>query len=86
MSEVTMYDPPAGWRYGFPKEYKPLLGETLAQTLLRDGYPQREIDAGGDEHVRFWKISDDFCRQCGAGIGKFRREGEGTCPECEEKK
>lgn len=25
---------------------------------------------------------DQFCKFCGAGIGKFRREGEGTCPEC----
>ena len=24
-----------------------------------------------------------FCLHCGAGIGKFRREGEGTCPECD---
>ncbi len=39
-----IYDPPSGWQYGFPKEYKPLPGETLAATLLRDGYPQKEID------------------------------------------
>ena len=39
-----LYDPPAGWRYGFPKEYKPLEGETIEETLLRDGYPQFEID------------------------------------------
>ena len=25
----------------------------------------------------------EFCTHCGAGIGKFRREGEGTCPECD---
>ena len=24
----------------------------------------------------------EFCVYCGAGIGKFRREGEGTCPKC----
>lgn len=51
---VEMYDPPGGWRYGFPKPYKPKKGETLAQTLRRDGYPQRELDNGGAEHVRFW--------------------------------
>ena len=50
----TLYDPPAGWRYGFPREYRPLPNETLADTLRRDGYPQREIDAGGDKCVRFW--------------------------------
>jgi len=33
------------------------------------------------------KIKNDidaqqFCRYCGAGIGEFRREGEGTCIKC----
>ena len=51
---VKLYDPPSGWMYDFPKEYKPLPGESLAETLLRDGYPQEELDAGGDKHVRFW--------------------------------
>jgi uncharacterized protein YihD (DUF1040 family) len=23
-----------------------------------------------------------FCRKCGAGTGPWRRNGEGTCPEC----
>lgn len=50
---ALVYDPPSGWMYGFPKQYKPLPGETLAQTLLRDGYPQSEIDQGMDKHVRF---------------------------------
>jgi hypothetical protein len=48
-----IYDPPSGWRYGFPRPYNPLPGETLAQTLLRDGYPQKEIDQGGASHCRF---------------------------------
>ena len=26
---------------------------------------------------------NEFCPKCGAGIGKFRREGEGTCPSCD---
>jgi len=85
-SKITWYDPPSGWRYGFPKEYNPLFGETLEQTLLRDGYPQREIDNSGATHVRFWETDDtEFCRHCGAGLGKFRREGEGTCARCEMK-
>lgn len=25
----------------------------------------------------------EFCTQCGAGLGQFRRDGEGTCPECD---
>lgn len=50
---ALIYDPPSGWMYGFPKLYKPLEGESLEETLLRDGYPQKEIDNGGSNHVRF---------------------------------
>jgi hypothetical protein len=50
---TTLYDPPSGWRYGFPKPYLPADGESLADTLLRDGYPQREIENGGARHCRF---------------------------------
>jgi len=57
---MTIYDPPAGWRYGFPRPYEPLPGETLEQTLRRDGYPQKEIDRGGAEHVRFWEQSNEL--------------------------
>ena len=55
---ITMYDPPSGWKYGFPRSYKPLPNETLEETLLRDHYPQREIDVGGAKHVRFWETED----------------------------
>ncbi len=24
-----------------------------------------------------------FCGACGAGVGQWRREGEGTCPQCD---
>ena len=50
---TLVYDPSSGWQYGFPKPYKPRPGETLEQTLLRDGYPQKEIDNGGARHCRF---------------------------------
>ena len=50
---ALIYDPPAGWRYGFPKPYNPLPGESLADTLRRDGYPEYEIKNGGATHVRF---------------------------------
>lgn len=49
---MLLYDPPSGWRYGFPKPYKPLDGESLADTLLRDGYPSRDIDLAV-KHCRF---------------------------------
>ena len=41
-----LYDPPSGWMYGFPKVYAPLDGESMKDTLLRDGYPQHEVDSG----------------------------------------
>lgn len=34
-----IYDPPQGWLYGFPRPYRPLEGERLEDTLIRDGYP-----------------------------------------------
>ena len=50
---MVLYDPPSGWRYGFPKPYRPKEGETLEDTLRRDGYPQHEIDNSGAKYVRF---------------------------------
>lgn len=46
------YDPPSGWRYGFPKPYKPLPGESFRDTLIRDGYPEAEADFAC-RHCRF---------------------------------
>jgi hypothetical protein len=40
-----LYDPPSGWRYGFPRPYLPLPNETLEDTLRRDGYPEKEIQS-----------------------------------------
>lgn len=56
---MKLYDPPAGWKYGFPKPYRPKPEETLAETLLRDGYPLKEIAAGGAKYVRFWEGEGD---------------------------
>jgi hypothetical protein len=45
-------DPPSGWKYGFPKLYKPKEdGLDLEQWLVKNGYPQGEIDAFEGE---FW--------------------------------
>lgn len=49
---MLTYDPPSGWRYGFPRLYKPLAGETLAETLIRDGYPSRLAEFGA-KHCGF---------------------------------
>lgn len=57
---MTVYDPPSGWQFGFPKPYKPLPGETLADTLKRDGYPVgvlRMTDAA--KYCRFWEHPED---------------------------
>jgi hypothetical protein len=55
--EMLYYDPPSGWKYGFPKPYLPLKGETLADTLRRDGYPEHELKSitvnGEVKYVRF---------------------------------
>lgn len=67
---MTLYDPPSGWKYGFPKQYNPLPGETLEQTLLRDGYPQREIDNGGAKYCRFIGSYDEPKRLPGDQPGK----------------
>lgn len=57
-----LYDPPSGWRYGFPKPYLPREGESLEETLRRDGYPQHEIDNGGAKHCRFIGRREDLDR------------------------
>ena len=46
------YDPPQGWRYGFPKPYRPLEGETFVETLIRDGYPAADAE-WASVHTRF---------------------------------
>lgn len=55
-----MIDPPSGWRYGFPKAYDRVIdGDDFRAWLLREGYPQAEIDRMGDHfYVRQWEESD----------------------------
>lgn len=57
-----MYDPPSGWKYGFPRPFKPLQGETLGDTLVRDGYPLEELHSitvdGHVKYVRFFGGGD----------------------------
>ena len=44
----------------------------------------RDMDALLASPAPVMTPQNEFCHQCGAGIGKFRRDGEGTCPECDE--
>jgi dUTP pyrophosphatase len=53
---ITMYDPPEGWKYGFPKQYLPKDGETVKDTLIRDGYPEKDAEFAG-QHSRFWSTT-----------------------------
>lgn len=54
----TMYDPPSGWQFGFPKPYLPLTpGEPIEDTLRRDGYPESLMSVA--RYTRFWKQEID---------------------------
>jgi len=47
-------DPPAGWRYGFPKVL-PEGVEDLREWLVENGYPREEIDKMGEHfYCRYW--------------------------------
>lgn len=53
-TEGLIYDPPSGWQYGFPQFYMPIGGETVEQTLIRDGYPEKEAEFAA-QHTQFTK-------------------------------
>lgn len=61
MSEETkttsiFIDPPSGWKYGFPKQAPATLremnGDDLNEWLLRNGYPEEEIN--------YWRKSPKY--------------------------
>jgi hypothetical protein len=53
-------DPPSGWKYGLPKPYDPVLGQSIDEWLLANGYPQSEIDQwlGDGPPCRVWSRSE----------------------------
>ena len=56
-SKPVMVDPPGGHRYGFPKLYDQSKEDgTMYDWLVREGYPQSEIDRYGKQNFysRFW--------------------------------
>ena len=63
MSKVLMCDPPSGHRYGFPKPFPTVLTEEIKDTidwLLKEGYPQAEIDSWGDHfYCRYYETEVD---------------------------
>ena len=57
--KITYIDPPNGWKYGFPKELPPNMGN-IHGWLIENGYPQKEIDNFG-QHFRYklWTEGED---------------------------
>ena len=56
---MLFYDPPSGWKHGFPRPYKPKPNETVAETLIRDGYPEKDAEFGA-KHCRYWGDSEEL--------------------------
>jgi hypothetical protein len=55
MFVARIYDPPEGWRFGFPKPWPsalPTTTDNLAAQLKADGYPDHAIPVALD-HTRF---------------------------------
>lgn len=57
-TQDLIYDPPSGWKYGFPRPYRPLADETLEDTLIRDGYPKKDATVGA-KYCRFWHAKEE---------------------------
>ena len=57
-TEVVIYDPPSGWKYGFPKEYISRDGLSIEQILVLDGYPKEEVEFAA-KHTRFWTVKKE---------------------------
>lgn len=57
-------DPPSGWKYGFPKIFDPATDGQFQEWLIKNGYPQKEIDSCGDYFfVRQWEVEDEDSQQ-----------------------
>ena len=66
-SKPVMVDPPSGWKFKgrdgkpFPKLYDKTKEEgTMYDWLIREGYPQSEIDKYGNNFFcRFWYAEEE---------------------------
>jgi hypothetical protein len=72
---TTYFDPPSGWKYGFPKVYSPKPGESFTDTLRRNGYPEDLMDIAF-ENTRFWEEEDSV-------EGSARKVTEGNSERAE---
>lgn len=55
---VTIIDPPSGHLYGFPRALDLHDGETIRQWLVRNGYPEHELDFAM-KYLRSWTQPKD---------------------------
>ena len=55
----TIFDPPSGWRYGFPKPLPDnVKGEgAMTEWLIAQGYP-REMIGLALKHSRYWEETE----------------------------
>ena len=57
LSKKVWVDPPSGWKYGFPKKWNQQ--GTSKEWLLKEGYPQEEMDAHGKAfYIRCWETEE----------------------------
>lgn len=57
--EITMIDPPGGWRFGFPKELPDPKPESIVEWLVENGYPQDEITSLGENFFCRYFVKND---------------------------
>jgi len=51
-------DPPAGWRYGFPRVYDPAVDNPdMRVWLWTNGYPERDLDFACN-YLRMWEFTE----------------------------
>ena len=59
--KVLMFDPPSGWRYGFPKPIpKKCIGNDMEfrKYLTENGYPDSMLDMAS-KYSRYWEVDEE---------------------------
>ena len=56
---MNFFDPPSGWRYGFPKGYNPeeWLKFDIEEELRKAGYPEKDIPLA-KKWSRYWAYEE----------------------------
>lgn len=64
MAKVTYIDPPAGWKYGFPKIIPKEHQERASLWLVEQGYPKEILEEYGEHfYVRMWEQEENVDEQ-----------------------